>query len=84
MRQESSMSLLKIRQAESFNIKITGSTGLSKDEVERMKKEAEVNAAADLEKKDKIEAHNKADNMLYIAEKTLKDSGNKAKPEDKL
>ena len=61
------------------NIKITGSTGLSKDEVEQMrKKEAEVNAAADSEKKDKIEAHNKADNMLYIAEKTLKDSGDKS------
>ena len=65
------------------NIKITGSTGLSKEEVEKMKKEAEVNAAADLEKKDKIEVHNKADNMLYIAEKTLKDAGDKAKAEDK-
>ncbi|MEK7533609.1 MAG: Hsp70 family protein, partial [Patescibacteria group bacterium] len=35
------------------------------------------------EKKDKIEAHNKADNMIYLAEKTLKDAGDKAKPEDK-
>ena len=67
----------------SANIKITGSTGLSKDEVEKMKKEAEANAAADAEKKDKIEARNKADNMLYVAEKTLKDAGDKAKPEDK-
>jgi molecular chaperone DnaK len=65
------------------NIKITGSTGLSKDEIEKMKKEAEANAAADLEKKDKIEAHNKADNMIYIAEKTIKDVGDKAKAEDK-
>ncbi len=65
------------------SIKITGSTGLSKDEIEKMKKEAEANATADSEKKDKIEAKNKADNMLYVAEKTLKDAGDKAKPEDK-
>lgn len=65
------------------SIKITGSTGLSKEEVEKMKKEAEANQAADQEKKDKIEAKNKADNMLYVAEKTLKDAGEKAKPEDK-
>ncbi len=67
----------------SANIKITGSTGLSKDEVEKMKKDAEANAAADTEKKEKIEMRNKADNMLYVAEKTLKDAGDKAKPEDK-
>lgn len=65
------------------NIKITGSTGLSKDEVEKMKKDAEANAVADAEKKDKIESRNKADNMLYVAEKTLKDGGDKVKPEDK-
>ena len=65
------------------NIRITNSTGLSKDEVEKMKMEAEANAAADLEKKEKIEVHNKADNMIYVAEKTLKDAGDKAKPEDK-
>ncbi len=71
------------------NIKITGSTGLSKEEIEKMKSEAEANAAEDVQKKDKIEAHNKADNMLYVAEKTLKDlpaqagAGDKAKAEDK-
>lgn len=65
------------------NIKITGSTGLSKDEIEKMKAEAEANAAADTEKKEKIEARNKADNMLYVAEKTLKDAGDKVKAEDK-
>lgn len=65
------------------NIKITNSTGLSKDEVEKMKAEAEANATADEEKKGKIEARNKADNMVYVAEKTLKDAGDKAKPEDK-
>ncbi len=65
------------------SIKITGSTGLSKDEVEKMRKEAEAHAAEDTEKKDKIEARNKADNMIYVAEKTLKDAGDKAKSEDK-
>jgi molecular chaperone DnaK len=64
-------------------IKITGSTGLSKDEVEKMKKEAEVHAAEDAEKKDKIESKNKAENMIYVAEKTLKDMADKVKPEDK-
>lgn len=65
------------------NIKITGSTGLSKEEVEKMKKEAEEHAAEDTAKKDKIEAKNQAENLLYVAEKTLKDAGDKAKPEDK-
>ncbi len=64
-------------------IKITGSTGLSKDEVEKMKKEAEEHAAEDSEKKDKIEAKNKAENLIYVAEKTIKDAGDKAKAEDK-
>jgi len=64
-------------------IKITGSTGLSKDEVEKMKKEAEEHAAEDTAKKDKIEAKNKAENLIYVAEKTIKDAGDKAKPEDK-
>lgn len=65
------------------SIKITGSTGLSKEEIEKMKKEAEAHAAEDSEKKNKIESRNKADNMIYIAEKTLKDAGDKVKPEDK-
>lgn len=64
-------------------IKITGSTGLSKEEVEKMKAEAEAHVAEDTAKKDRIEARNKADNMMYVAEKTLKDAGDKAKPEDK-
>jgi molecular chaperone DnaK len=64
-------------------IKITGSTGLSKDEVEKMRKEAEEHATEDTAKKDKIEAKNKAENLIYVAEKTIKDAGDKAKPEDK-
>jgi len=65
-------------------IKITGSTGLSKDEVEKMRKEAEEHAAEDSEKKDKIEVKNKAENLIYVAEKTIKDAGDKAKAEDKI
>lgn len=64
-------------------IKITGSTGLSKDEIEKMKAEAEAHAAEDTAKKERIEVRNRADNMLYVAEKTLKDVGEKAKLEDK-
>ncbi len=64
-------------------IKIAGSTGLSKEEIEKMKTEAEAHAAEDANKKEKIEVRNKADNILYVAEKTLKDMGDKAKPEDK-
>ncbi len=59
------------------SIKITGSTGLSKDEIDKMTKEAEKYAAEDVAKKEKIEARNKADNMIYVAEKSLKDAGDK-------
>ncbi len=62
-------------------IKITGSTGLTKDEIEKMREEAEKNADKDKEEKEKIEARNKADNMIYVAEKSLKDAGDKA-PKD--
>ncbi len=67
----------------SANIKITGSTGLSKEEIERMKKEAEEHAAADKEKKERIEARNQADSMIYQAEKVLSDHKDKIKEEDK-
>ncbi len=65
------------------SIKITGSTGLTKEEVERMTKEAEAHAAEDAEKKEKIEARNQADSLIFTAEKTLKDAGDKVKEEDK-
>jgi molecular chaperone DnaK len=59
------------------SIKITGSTGLSKDEVEKMTKEAEMHAKEDEEKKSKIEARNHADSLIFTAEKALKDGGDK-------
>lgn len=61
----------------SQSIKITGSTGLTKDEIEQMKTDAEKNAEADREEREKIEAKNKAENMIYVAEKSLKDAGDK-------
>jgi len=59
------------------SIKITGSTGLSKEEVEKMTKDAEAHAKEDEEKKDKIEARNHADALIFTAEKALKDGGDK-------
>jgi molecular chaperone DnaK len=58
-------------------IKITGSTGLTKDEIEKMREEAEKNADKDRDEKEKIEVRNKADNMIYVAEKSLRDAGDK-------
>jgi len=63
------------------SIKITGSTGLSKEEVEKMTKEAEMHAEEDAEKKAKIEARNAADSLIFTAEKALKDAGDKVKPD---
>jgi len=65
------------------SIKIEGSSGISKDEVERMKKEAEIHATEDKKKQSAIETKNVADTLIYTAEKTLKDNTEKIKPEDK-
>lgn len=59
------------------HITITNSTGLSKEEVEKMVREAETNAASDAEKKEAIEARNQADALIFTAEKALKDAGDK-------
>lgn len=67
----------------SQSIKITGSTGLSKDEIEKMTKEAEAHASEDSKKKEMIEVRNKADNMIYVAEKSVKDAGEKVSPDIK-
>ncbi len=67
----------------SQSIKLTGSTGLTKDEIEKMKTEADKHAEEDKKEKEKIEARNKADNMIYVAEKSLKDVGDKAPKSDR-
>jgi molecular chaperone DnaK len=59
-------------------ITITASSGLSEAEIERMKKEAEEHAEEDKKKKELIDARNMADSLIYTAEKTIKDAGDKA------
>jgi molecular chaperone DnaK len=61
----------------SQHITITASSGLSKEEVERMRKEGELHAEEDSKRKEIIEARNNADNAAYTAEKTLRDGGDK-------
>ena len=58
-------------------ISITGSSGLSKEDVERMKKEAEMNAAEDKKLKETVEARNELDNLSYQIEKQVKELGDK-------
>ncbi len=65
------------------NITIQGSSNLNKDEVERMRKEAEQFAEEDRKRKETVDTRNHADTLLGVSEKTLKDAGDKAKPEDK-
>ncbi|HEV2045048.1 MAG TPA: Hsp70 family protein, partial [Chthoniobacterales bacterium] len=63
-------------------ISITGSSGLSKDEVEKMRSEAEVHAEEDKKAKEAIEIKNNADTLAYQSEKQLKELGDKV-PADK-
>jgi molecular chaperone DnaK len=58
-------------------ITITASSGLSKEEVAKMQKDAEAHAAEDTKKRQDIEARNMADNLAYTAEKTLRDNKDK-------
>jgi molecular chaperone DnaK len=63
-------------------ITITSSSGLSKDEVEKMAKDAEAHAAEDRQQRDTIEARNRADAMVYNVEKTLKEHRSKISDSD--
>ncbi|MBL9147784.1 MAG: molecular chaperone DnaK [Phycisphaerae bacterium] len=62
-------------------IKITGSSGLSKDEIERMKREAEANSAADKLKRELIDLKNQADSLVYQTKKALSEHGDKISAE---
>jgi molecular chaperone DnaK len=64
-------------------ITITSSSGLSKEEVEKMAKEADAHAAEDKEAREQIEARNTLDSMVYNIEKMLKESGEKVQAADK-
>jgi molecular chaperone DnaK len=65
------------------NITITASSGLTKDEITRMKKEAEAHAAEDAQHREEIEARNRADSLVYSTERTLREHGDKVPAEDK-
>ncbi len=64
-------------------ITITSSSGLSKEEVDRMAKEAEAHAGEDREQREQIEARNSLDSMVYNIEKMLRDSGDKVQGAEK-
>ncbi len=61
----------------SQSVKIEASTSLSKDDIERMKKEATEHAAEDAKKKELIEARNGAESLIYTTEKAITDAGEK-------
>ena len=65
----------------SQSIRIEGSVGLSNEEVERIKREAEVHNQEDARKKELVVAKNTADTLIYTCEKTLKDTGDKVSDE---
>lgn len=64
-------------------VTITSGTNLSEEEIEKKVKEAEMNAEADKQKKEKIEALNQAESTIYQTEKTLNELGDKVSAEDK-
>jgi molecular chaperone DnaK len=64
-------------------ITITASSGLSKDEIERMRKDAEAHADEDRQQREQVEARNDADNQVYRSEKMLRDNADKLPAEDK-
>ncbi len=64
-------------------ITITASTNIPKEEVERMKKDAEVNAETDKKRRESIEIKNMAETMIYTTEKMMKEAEGKVKEEDK-
>lgn len=64
-------------------ITITASSGLSKDEIEKMRKDAELHSEEDKKKREEIEVRNEADNAVYRTEKMLKDNADKISGDDK-
>src|SRR5262249_26330374 len=64
-------------------ITITASSGLSKDDIEKMRKDAESHAEDDKQRREEIETRNEADNAVYRSEKMLKESGDKISGNEK-
>jgi molecular chaperone DnaK len=65
------------------HIQITSSSGLSKEEIDRMVKDAEANAESDKKKRESVDAKNEGDSLVYSTEKTLKELGDKVSASDK-
>jgi len=65
------------------NIRIEASTGLKDEEIERMKKDAELHAEEDKRKKELVEARNLADTLSYTTQKAIKDAGDKLTEDEK-
>jgi molecular chaperone DnaK len=65
------------------NITITASSTLTKEDIERMKREAEAHAAEDAKHREEIEVRNHADSLVYTTERTLREHGDKVSAEDK-
>ncbi|MCQ2590704.1 MAG: Hsp70 family protein, partial [Treponema sp.] len=65
------------------HIQITSSSGLSDEEIDKMVKDAEANAAADKAKRESVDAKNEADSLIYATEKSVKDLGDKVDAAEK-
>ena len=65
------------------SVRIEATTGLGKDEIEKMKKDAEAHAEEDKKKKELIEVRNMADTLIYTTEKALRDAGDKITADEK-
>ena len=65
------------------SVRIESSSGLSESEIDRMVKEAEANAEADKKEREKVDARNEGDSMVYATEKTLKELGDKVNAAEK-
>ena len=76
-----SVSAKDLATSKEQSIKITASSGLSKEEIDRLIREAETHADEDKKKKDLVEARNHADALIYSTEKSLKDLGEKVDAE---
>jgi len=63
------------------SIRIEGSTGISQEELERLKKEAEIHAEEDKKKRELIELRNSADSLIYTSEKSIQEAGEKINPD---
>ena len=65
------------------SIRIEASSGLSEEEIEKMRQDAEVHAEEDKKKKELVETRNLAEQLMFTTEKTLKDAGDKVTPDEK-